>query len=72
MRRHLWLAVAMLLVGVGCPEEFGIGGRLDQAMAKDTKEMLEKPCPPGTQREEPKLNCADPSCTPPPKCVPKK
>ena len=71
MSRHLWLAVALLLVGMGCPFEFGIDGRLDKAAAQDTKEMLEweKPCPAGMHREKPDPNCKDPSCIPPPNCV---
>ncbi len=67
MRKHLWLAVAMLLVGVGCPSEFGIEGRIDKAVAQDTKEELKelkevKDCPAGMHWQQPKSPCTDPSC----------
>ena len=75
MREHLWLAVAVLLVGVGCPFEFGIEGRLDKAAAHDTKDMLEdlkvkEDCPAGMRWEKPKEQepCTEPSCVP--RCVP--
>ncbi len=67
MREHLWLAVAMLLLGVGCPSEFGIEGRLDKAMEQDTKEMLEdvkvkRDCPAGKHWVEPKSPCTNLPC----------
>jgi hypothetical protein len=68
MRKPLWLAVAMLLVGVGCPTEFGIEGRLDKAMEKDLDMQLEKDCPAGTHWEDPKTPCTGSSCKS--NCVP--
>ena len=73
MRKHLWLAVAMLLVGVGCPLEFGIGGRIDKAMEKDMREMKGDlgVCPAGTHQRPLDKPCTDtstdPSCKP--ECV---
>ncbi len=66
MREHLWLTVAMLLVGVGCPSEFGMEGRLDKAAEHDTKEKVEdlKPCPAGTHWEQAKSPCTGSSCQP--------
>lgn len=65
MGKHLWLAVAMLLVGVGGPTEFGVEGRIDKAMERDTKERVEEAkgdCPAGTHQEEPKSPCPNPPC----------
>jgi hypothetical protein len=56
MRKHLWLAVAMLLLGVGCPTEFGIEGTLDQAMERDLKEGI---CPVGTHPQKRDRKCKD-------------
>jgi len=66
MRKPLWVAVAILLLGVGCPLEFGKGGIIDEAMADDTKAMVDdmKVCPAGTHRQQPKAPCTDPSCEP--------
>jgi hypothetical protein len=72
MRRYLWLAVAMLPVGMGCPTEFGIDGRIDKAAERDMKEIVEKPCPLGTQREKFDPSCRGESCTRPRNCVPDK
>ena len=69
MRKQMWLVVAILLVGVGCPLEFGIGGRIDQAAAQDTKDMLEKVCPAGMQREQIDEKCRGNRCET--KCVAK-
>ncbi len=66
MRKPLWLAVAML-VGVGCPSEFGIEGRIDKAMAQDTKERLEElkgKCPAGMSWKRPEVPCTNPPCKP--------
>ena len=69
MRKSLWLAVAVLLVGVGCPSEFGIEGRINKAAEQDMKRMLEemkvkRDCPAGKHREEPKSPCTNPPCKP--------
>jgi len=60
MRAHRWVALAMLVMGAACPFEFGEGGRIDQAIAKDSKPGRFE-CPAGTHIEK-----ADPHCTKPP------
>jgi hypothetical protein len=42
--RTRWLCVLSLVAMTGCPEEFGIDGRVDQAVSKDMKERLMKQC----------------------------
>jgi hypothetical protein len=44
MRQRAMLTVAMglLVLGTGCPEVYGKGGTLDQAMEKDLKAMQEE------------------------------
>jgi len=64
MNRSLWLAVAMLIVGVGCPSEFGINGRIDTAMRRD---QAKEDCPPHTHKEFQSPSCTDPAC--PQDCV---
>lgn len=59
-RQRVWLcAVAALCLG--CPEDFGMGGTIDDAMRKDIQARLEDKnayeCPP---REEVQRRCADP------------
>jgi hypothetical protein len=58
------LAVAMLLVGVGCPSEFGINGRIDSAMRHD---QAQEDCPPHTHRKFRSQACTNPGC--PAECV---
>jgi hypothetical protein len=42
-RRAVLVAVMGLsMLGTGCPDVYGIGGKLDQAMAKDIQEMQEE------------------------------
>jgi len=61
MRKHLPVVV-MLLVGAGCPSEFGINGRIERAIATDRQADLgQKPpiCPPGMHVRKVKLDCQD-------------
>ncbi len=71
MGKDLWLAVVILLVGVGCGREFGIDGRIDKAVARDSKENLKEleACPAGTHREKPQKPCADPDPSCKGRCV---
>jgi hypothetical protein len=34
--------MGLSLLGTGCPDTYGIGGKLDQAMAKDIKDIQEE------------------------------
>jgi hypothetical protein len=57
--RRLGLCVVAAL-GVGCPETYGIGGSIDEAVEKDMKAMSEElvlPCP---SRAEAEKLCANP------------
>lgn len=49
--RTCWLCVLFLVVMTGCPEEYGIGGRIDQAVRKDMLENLPKRCSESDLRE---------------------
>jgi hypothetical protein len=61
MRRSLWPAIAVILVGAGCPSEFRTGGRIDQALEKDLRDLREDAdCPAGMHRED--LPCSNPPC----------
>jgi hypothetical protein len=53
MGRQAVLVVSglLLLVGTGCPEDWGPGGTNDRAMGKDLEERLQSECPEGTTRE---------------------
>jgi hypothetical protein len=42
--RTCWLCVLSLVALTGCPEDFGIDGRMDQAIRKDMRERLEQQC----------------------------
>jgi len=42
--RTFWLCLLSLVAMTGCPEEYGIGGRIDQAVRKDMLENIPKPC----------------------------
>lgn len=42
--RTAGLCVLSLVVLTACPEEFGKGGRIDQAAHQDAVELLEKRC----------------------------
>ncbi|HEX5752521.1 MAG TPA: hypothetical protein VFZ09_40320 [Archangium sp.] len=44
MTRRAMLAAVMglLILGTGCPDVYGKGGKLDQAMAKDIQDMQEE------------------------------
>lgn len=64
--RTCWLGVLSLVAMTGCPEEYGIGGRVDQAVRKDmlegipkqcTDDDLEKYCGPGKPVEECQKQC---------------
>ncbi len=57
MRSHPWAIVAILLVGAGCPSEFGVGGRIDKAVRADTKQPTPD-CPEGRY-----VKLKDPDCT---------
>jgi len=65
MKGYRWLAVAMLVVGIGCPSEFGIHGRVENAIRHD---QAQEDCPPHTHREFSKPSCTDRSSCPS-KCV---
>ncbi|WP_152622337.1 hypothetical protein [Archangium violaceum] len=41
-RAMLAVVVGLLVLGTGCPDVYGRGGKLDQAMAKDIKDMQEE------------------------------
>jgi hypothetical protein len=45
------LCVLSLVALTGCPEEFGIEGRVNQAVHKDVKESLPKRCSEQKYRE---------------------
>ena len=53
--RTCWLGVLSLVAMTGCPEEFGIDGRVDQAVRKDVKERLKRQC----SDEELRLYCGN-------------
>jgi len=42
--RTCWLCVLSLVAMTGCPEDFGIDGRMDQAIRKDMLESIPKQC----------------------------
>lgn len=56
MRWRLTALCAVSLVGLlGCPETYGIGGTVDQAVHEDMMEALpqqEAPCPPAARVKE--------------------
>jgi hypothetical protein len=64
MKRNLWLAVAMLIVGAGCPSEFGINGRIDAAVRHD---LAPEECPPHTRKKFQNPSCTELGC--PTDCV---
>jgi len=41
-RALLSAVMGLSLLGTGCPDTYGIGGKLDQAMAKDIQPMQEE------------------------------
>ena len=41
-RAMLAAVVGLLVLGTGCPDVYGKGGKLDQAMEKDVKDMHEE------------------------------
>jgi hypothetical protein len=49
MGRQAVLAMGgvLLLIATGCPEEWGRGGAIDQAVQRDMEEALEQECPVG-------------------------
>jgi hypothetical protein len=59
MRRRLVLCIAVLVgsFGTGCPETYGKGGLLDQAMHRDVMEEMEEVCADGRPRRQ---ICDDP------------
>lgn len=50
-----------LLMMSGCPSEFGVDGRIDQAVERDLKAMSGG-CPPGKHRRFPEPGCSGPQC----------
>jgi hypothetical protein len=48
--RTVGLCVLSLVGMTGCPEEFGKGGRIDQAVQQDVEESIRKPCTPEEYR----------------------
>ena len=42
--RTCWLGLVSLVAMTGCPEDFGIEGRMDQAIRKDMKARLKQQC----------------------------
>lgn len=64
MKRSLWLAIAILIVGVGCPSELGINGRIDAAMRHDQDQ---EECPPHTHWAFSSESCTETGC--PKSCV---